>query len=157
MTTFPGGLDDIIADVKQLLLLKDLCSDELGQSHLLDGYRKTASIDGIRQLANQLTKLNDSYPGGLRGYILTARKLLQDSKDGVNPLEGFSPAIPEGEKFELDTVKYRNTEKVGIKLLGKVGFILVAGGLGERLGYKGAKVSPPSTFFGICVVVHDMQ
>lgn len=142
-SAFPEGLDKVIDDVQQLTLLKDLCSDELGQSHLLDGYRKdpSNSVDGVKNLASQLLKLDGGYPGGLRSYIINARRLLQDSKDGVNPLKGFVPAIPEGEKFDdLNTVKYRNTEKVGIKLLGKVGFILVAGGLGERLGYNGAKV-----------------
>ena len=48
--------------------------------------------------------------------------------------------MPEGAKFELGTKEFKSMEKVGIKELGNVGFILVAGGLGERLGYSGAKV-----------------
>jgi UDP-sugar pyrophosphorylase len=146
-SSFPEGLENVVTDGKQLMLLKDLCTDELGQSHLLDGYREDptskTSTEGIQQLCAQLIKLNDGYPGGLSSYIQNAKRLLQGSKDGVNPLKGFVPAIPEGEKFDttdINTVHYRNTEKVGIKLLGNVGFVLVAGGLGERLGYNGAKV-----------------
>jgi UDP-sugar pyrophosphorylase len=48
--------------------------------------------------------------------------------------------VPEGEKFQLGTEDYSATEAIGMTQLGKVGFILVAGGLGERLGYNGTKV-----------------
>ena len=136
------GVKDVIPDAKPLLLLQDLCGN-LGQSHLLDGFRKDPThpdnIQKVQNLAQQLWKLNGAYPGGLKGYIEKAKKLLQDSKDGVNPLDGWSPAVPEGEKFDLGTDLYDATEAEGRKLLGKVGFVLVAGGLGERLGYNGAK------------------
>jgi UDP-sugar pyrophosphorylase len=56
-------------------------------------------------------------------------------------LDGWQPSIPQGESFELGTQEFRTTEKLGIKQLGNVGFVLVAGGLGERLGYNSAKVS----------------
>ena len=82
--------------------------------------------------------LRDSY-----GYQLTSsHSYIQhaDSKDGVNPLDGWTPSVPAGEAFELGTDAYRTTERLGMKELGSVGFVLVAGGLGERLGYKGAKV-----------------
>ena len=152
-SSVPAGVEEILRDSpKQLALLKDLCSDEYGQSHLLDGYRSSSGGDGddaaasdlkdnVRRLARQLAKLDTGYPGGLKNYIVKARQLLEDSKLGVNPLEGWQPSIPDGEKFEeLNTPKYRATEKKGIPLLGQVGFVLVAGGLGERLGYNGAKV-----------------
>lgn len=159
--TLPEGLEAIVRDEEQLALLRDLASDELGQSHLFDAFREAvgptaaaAARDGVQRLANQLTRLDGAYPGGLRQYVSAARALLRDSRDGVNPLAGFVPSIPEGEKFELGTVKYRNTEKVGIKMLGTVGFVLVAGGLGERLGYTGAKVranAPEQVFESVSV------
>ena len=65
---------------------------------------------------------------------------MQDSKNGVNPLDGWAPSVPQGESFELGTDKYKEAEAKGMELLGTVGFVLVAGGLGERLGYNGAKV-----------------
>lgn len=124
-------------------LMEDLCSKEFGQSHLLDAYYAGgdgADDDKLRGLCSQLMKLNGGYTGGLRSYIQKARTLLQNSKDGVNPLDGWSPSVPQGESFELGTDKYHNTENIGMKLLSKVGFVLVAGGLGERLGHNGAKV-----------------
>ena len=151
-SSLPAGVEEILRDSpKELTLLKELCSDEYGQGHLLDGYTSSNSDDAaatdlkdnVRRLAKQLVKLDMGYPGGLKNYIIKARQLLEDSKAGVNPLEGWQPSIPEGEKFEeLNTPKYRATEKKGIPLLGQVGFVLVAGGLGERLGYNGAKVRP---------------
>jgi UDP-sugar pyrophosphorylase len=59
-------------------------------------------------------------------------------------MDGWAPSIPAGESFELGTAEYTNTEKIGIKELGSVGFVLVAGGLGERLGYNGAKIGLPT-------------
>ena len=55
-------------------------------------------------------------------------------------MDGWKPSVPSGQAFEIGTAEYTKTEKKGIRELGKVGFVLVAGGLGERLGYSGAKV-----------------
>ena len=56
-------------------------------------------------------------------------------------MDGWSPSIPQGEAFELGTPEFETTEELGITQIGNVGFVLVAGGLGERLGYNGTKVS----------------
>jgi len=147
-SSLPVNLKDLIPDCTQRAILEDLCSEELGQSHLLDAYCNDgggdAGHDKLRVLCSQLMKLNGCYPGGLRFYIQKARKLLKDSKEGVNPLDGWFPSIPQGESFVLSTDKYHDTEKIGMKLLSKVGFVLVAGGLGERLGYNGAKIELPT-------------
>jgi len=139
-SSLPENLKDVITDETQRALLEDLCSEELGQSHLLDADSQDDDDGKLRGLCQQLVKLNGGYPGGLRSYIEKAKKLLKDSKDGVNPLDGWAPSVPQGESFELGTDKYRDTEERGMQLLSKVGFVLVAGGLGERLGYNGAKV-----------------
>jgi UDP-sugar pyrophosphorylase len=55
-------------------------------------------------------------------------------------LKGWVPSLPLGETFRLGTKEFVKTEKAGIRELGNVGFVLVAGGLGERLGFSGAKV-----------------
>jgi UDP-sugar pyrophosphorylase len=39
---------------------------------------------------------------------------------------------------------------LGLKELDKVGFVLIAGGLGERLGYSGIKIGLP-----VCTVEED--
>lgn len=143
-SSLPENLKDLVTDDAQRALLEDLCSEEFGQSHLLDAYSKDGDDEKLRGLCQQLLKLDGGYPGGLRSYITKAKKLLQDSKNGVNPLHGWSPSVPQGESFELGTDKYCETEKRGMELLSNVGFVLVAGGLGERLGYNGAKIGLPT-------------
>eukprot|EP00980_Cylindrotheca_fusiformis_P008654 scaffold1844_cov124-Cylindrotheca_fusiformis.AAC.3 len=127
-------------------LLSDLTSEEMGQTHLLDGFEDLGDDEfaaRLKELGSQLEELNSGYPGGLREYITKAKKLLESSKQGANPLDGFVPSVPEGEKFQLGTEDYSSTEAVGMTQLGKTGFILVAGGLGERLGYNGTKIGLP--------------
>ena len=139
-SSLPENLKELITDDAERALLEDLCSEEYGQLHLLDAYAKDSDDEKLRGLSQQLLKLDGGYPGGLKSYITKAKKLLQDSKNGVNPLDGWTPAVPQGESFELGTDKYKETEAKGMELFGNVGFVLVAGGLGERLGYNGAKV-----------------
>mmetsp|Transcript_4263 Transcript_4263/g.10134 ORF Transcript_4263/g.10134 Transcript_4263/m.10134 type:complete len:622 (-) Transcript_4263:138-2003(-) len=144
MYLLPENLKDLIPDDAERALLEALCSEEFGQSHLLDAYTEDGDAEKLRELSKQLLKLNGGYTGGLKSYITKAKKLLLDSKNGVNPLDGWAPSVPQGESFELGTDKYAETEAKGMELLGKVGFVLVAGGLGERLGYGGAKIGLPT-------------
>ena len=74
---------------------------------------------------------------------MTARKLLYDASQGVNPLDGWTPEVPTGVSLEPGSVEYNEKEQIGLKELDKVGFVLVAGGLGERLGYSGIKIGLP--------------
>jgi len=41
-------------------------------------------------------------------------------------------------------------EAEGVKQLSKTGFVLIAGGLGERLGYSGIKIDLP-----VCTIAED--
>jgi len=125
-------------------LLKSLASEDLGQSHLFEGWGSLSPEDRLG-VAEQIESLEKAYnSGGLAGYIKNARKLLENSKNGVNPLDGWEPQIPEGEAFQLGSDKYNSTEKKGLSELGSIGFVLVAGGLGERLGYHGIKLELPT-------------
>jgi UDP-sugar pyrophosphorylase len=144
-SSLPEDVTASISDKEELKLLQELVTIG-GQSHLLHAFSKSKDRSKLQALAEQLVKLNKGYAqGGLLGYIDKAKKLLEDSRNGVNPLDGWKPSVPKGEKFDLGTEKYDSTEAEGMKLLGKVGFILVAGGLGERLGYNGAKVNAFAT------------
>lgn len=119
-------------------LVNKLCS--LGQEHLFENWSETPKSTRVK-LAAQLESLDKEYSdGGLERYIKNARRLLENSKKGINPMEGWYPSVPQGEMFELGTKDYGETEAIGMKELGKTGFVLVAGGLGERLGYSSIKV-----------------
>ena len=54
-----------------------------------------------RRLLLQLHSLDASISGGLVGYVHRAAALLQDSQEGKNPLEGFTPSVPAGHELQL--------------------------------------------------------
>jgi len=118
---------------------------ELGQSHIFEEWDIIPMSDR-KALAKQLLALDEEYSagGGLAGYIANAKKLLENSKKGVNPLADWKPEVPVGEAFTLGTPEYAETEKIGMKEMGYCGFVLVAGGLGERLGYSSIKIGLPT-------------
>ena len=111
----------------------------------------TADPDKRRLLA-QLASLDAAYSGGgLPGYCANAARLLADSRVGANPFTGLVPRVPDGEALEFGTPAYRTAEDAGALAAGKAGFVLVAGGLGERLGYSGIKLAlPADTARGAC-------
>lgn len=125
-------------------LVRLLCSSELGQAHLFKDWPTGDDGDTSpavkRRFVEQLERLDNSYPTGLIGYVNNARKLLEKSRKGINPLKGWVPSVPKGKSLELGTDEYDKMEALGRHELGTVGFVLVAGGLGERLGYSNIKV-----------------
>lgn len=97
----------------------------------------------------QLADLDASYPGGLKAYLSKARNLLKESADGTNPFSDFEASIPSGESLSYDSpvgddhtgMTFNEAEQQGLTGIKDVAFVLVAGGLGERLGYSGIKLS----------------
>jgi len=92
----------------------------------------------------QLADLDDSYPGGLTAYLNKAKQLLKESADGTNPFSDYEALVPEGEHLSFDeegTMDFAEAEELGLEGIGDVALVLVAGGLGERLGYSGIKLS----------------
>ena len=137
-------------------LAKLLCSKEMGQGHLFKDWPATDEGNDVspaikRRFVEQLEKLNEAYPTGLIGYIKNARTLLDSSRRGLNPLQGWSPSVPKGMSLELGTEEYDKMETIGRHELGSVGFVLVAGGLGERLGYGDIKVRVMCVCLCVCV------
>lgn len=117
----------------------------------------------------QVKALEGGYPGGLSAYLANARSLLKASAAGDNPFAGMTPEVPTGVELDYATPDFMAAEEVGLALFKDCAFVLVAGvsgaaaeycnvrsthgkccpsprvsgGLGERLGYKGIKLSLP--------------
>lgn len=107
--------------------------------------------DDKRRLISQLKHLDKSYVGGLPQYIRNARKLLNESHKGINPFENCVPHVPEGENLDFGSSDFFEFENRGVSAAGNAGFVLVAGGLGERLGYSGIKLALPcESASGMC-------
>ncbi|KAL5704498.1 UTP-monosaccharide-1-phosphate uridylyltransferase [Ranunculus cassubicifolius] len=125
---------------------------DMGQIHLFEHWPEPGIDDAEKKsFFDQVSKLNTSYPGGLASYIQNARKLLSDSKAGKNPFDGFTPSVPSGEILTFGDDNFLMMEEAGVKEARNAAFVLVAGGLGERLGYNGIKLALPSeSTTGIC-------
>lgn len=78
-------------------------------------------------------------------YVLRARRFLEDSKNNVNPFDNYKPEVPHGVDLHPGEELFDEMEELGLHELEKVCFVLIAGGLGERLGYSGIKIDLPVT------------
>ncbi len=87
--------------------------------------------------------LDSVTPGGLVDYCQRAKQFLENSKNNVNPFDGFKPEVPTGVNLAPGSPDMDEMEALGLKELKHLGFVLIAGGLGERLGYSGIKVDLP--------------
>ncbi|PSS00115.1 UDP-sugar pyrophosphorylase [Actinidia chinensis var. chinensis] len=132
---------------------------EMGQSHLFEHWPEPGVDDDEKKtFLNQVALLDASYPGGLISYIKTARELLADSKAGKNPFDGFTPSVPSGESLTFGDDNFIRFEKAGVREARNAAFVLVAGGLGERLGYNGIKVAlPRESTTGTCFLKHYIE
>mmetsp|Transcript_3135 Transcript_3135/g.4413 ORF Transcript_3135/g.4413 Transcript_3135/m.4413 type:complete len:455 (+) Transcript_3135:98-1462(+) len=146
--SIPAGLEAFFPQMSesQITLSSALCSPPTNQCHLFEKWSdESSSASDKKALIEQLERMDSSYPnGGLVAYVANAKKLLENSRKGVNPLEGWSPSVPTGETFDLRTEEYNTFESLGSSEMGKCGFVLVAGGLGERLGYSNIKLGLPT-------------
>ena len=117
---------------------------DCGQSHLFAGWAP-AGQDEDKKAAffAQVTALQHNYPGGVAAYCKNARELLRSSAAGENPFDGMKPEFPAGRKFEYASPEFIAAEETGLRVFRNCALVLVAGGLGERLGYTDIKVSLP--------------
>eukprot|EP00756_Hemistasia_phaeocysticola_P005684 Hpha_TRINITY_DN13453_c0_g2::TRINITY_DN13453_c0_g2_i1::g.131071::m.131071/K12447/USP; UDP-sugar pyrophosphorylase len=148
----PGGATP--EQLRVFALLK-----EIGQGHLFvdwpeDGSKMQEKVG----LLDQASRLDNSYPGGLRAYVANAKRLLAESRDGVNAFAAYKPEVPEGINITFPSPEFRRLEKLGIAEVGHCAVVLVAGGLGERLGYSGIKVElPVQTVTGVSFIEYYLQ
>jgi UDP-sugar pyrophosphorylase len=132
--TPPWGLPEPLVKILHLLtksqrkLLIALCVSEGKRvHHLFDRWTGNISPSLKKILVEQLESIDRAYPfGGLVGYLTNARDILEKKKNVVNPLEGWNPVAPLGEAFHLDTKDYTEVEKLGMRELNAVGFVVVA-------------------------------
>ena len=114
------------------------------QHHLFADWDAPGTRDDAKKcyLATLLTA-HRSYPGGLPAYIRNARILLADAAAARNPFEGCIPEQPDLVDLSQFGADYEKAEQVGFQQFANTAVVLVAGGLGERLGYQGIKLDIP--------------
>lgn len=124
------------------VLISELLAN--GQEHLFAEWDAPGVNDNVKAAFLQsMTHINESYPGGLAGYISNARKLLAEAAAETNPFGGFIPEQPDTVDLTRFNAEYDHYEALGQAHFSKTAVVLVAGGLGERLGYSGIKLDIP--------------
>ena len=123
-------------DAKSVLkLLK-----ELNQDHIISRY-KSSSKEEQKEFIIQFNKLDKVCRGGIKDYLQRAKVLLEDSKNKVNNFSETTIEIPyDIPHIEIGTDEFFELDKLGFEQIKNTVFVLVAGGLGERLGYTGIKI-----------------
>jgi len=151
---YSGILENIkmnILSESEIILFEKLVEED--QAHLFKDWDSPGKNDREKKIFfDKLLSIDAVYPGGLVEYIRRSRELLDKAKNGENPYAGFTPGKPETiNLLELNN-KYLEYEEIGMRHLDKIGFVLVAGGMGERLGYPGIKLDIP--FESICLTTY---
>lgn len=120
------------------------------QEELINYIKGISNKEGQDKIAAQVCKLAITTPTGLKNYLSRGRDLLEASRKGDNPFSSMKPEVPEGVFLKPGEAAMDKYEAAGIKELAKTGFVLIAGGLGERLGYSGIKIDLP-----VCTIEKD--
>ena len=97
---------------------------ECGQEHLFEHWPAPGDADeDKKRFMAQATTCDAGYPGGIASYVSNARKLLEDSKRGVNPFDGWTPSVPDGIVVDYASAEHKKLEKLGMQEIGSAAFV----------------------------------
>ena len=139
---YPASLSDIKSFSPADAALVDVLLGA-GQAHLFANWQPGADAEKKRAFFDSVRALEANYPGGVTAYAANARELLRSSAAGENPFAGMRPEVPDLVRHDYASPGFVAAEERGLTLVRDSAFVLVAGGLGERLGYTDIKVSLP--------------
>lgn len=103
------------------------------------------STDGPLEKKGDLTG-RQAPCGGPYQYVFCAA--------GRNAFDGYTPSVPEGERLDFGSDRFMTLEGRGLAAAADTAFVLVAGGLGERLGYQGERPAKVAT---ACCGLHTIS
>ena len=114
--------------------------EELGQNHIISKFR-TVSKQEQQDFISQINKLDKACRGGIKDYLKRAKILLENSKNKVDSFNDYLIEVPDDiPHVDIGSEHFYELDKLGFNQLKDTVFVLVAGGLGERLGYTGIKI-----------------
>ena len=114
--------------------------EEVGQNEIVSKL-KDVSKEEQKQFVNQVNELDKICRGGIKDYIKRAKVLLENNSKKINSFHDYKIEVP----YDIPHIKvgdeeFYELEKIGFNELKNTVFVLIAGGLGERLGYDGIKI-----------------
>ena len=112
---------------------------ELNQIEIIEKY-KISNEEEKKKFIEQFNYLEKTTPGGIKDYIKRAKILLEESKNNINPFKDYTPEVPLGFDIKVGSDQFYELDKLGFEQIENTVFVLVAGGLGERLGYPDIKI-----------------
>ena len=112
---------------------------ELNQIEIIEKY-KISNEEEKKKFIEQFNYLEKATPGGIKDYIKRAKILLEESKNNINPFKDYTPEVPLGFDIKVGSDQFYELDKLGFEQIENTVFVLVAGGLGERLGYPDIKI-----------------
>jgi UDP-sugar pyrophosphorylase len=99
-----------------------------------------AAQSAKENLAKDIFKFEKEYPGGLVAYHEKIVTLMEEFIQGKTKYDNVELKVPPTVNLDWDHLDdIRSSDLVGIPSMKKCAFFLLAGGLGERLGYNGTK------------------
>jgi UDP-sugar pyrophosphorylase len=139
-----------------LKALRDVLSNELDQQHLFPASDRDSATQLVR--LQELAAFESSYPGGIVAYLKNAKRLLAEAK-AAESLEFSSveqpPIVIHAPSLLTRSEELCELEAASGEVMRHSVFVLVAGGLGERLGFSGIKTSlPVDTASGVSFLEH---
>jgi len=135
-------VEGVISQKEHLDIIRTLLL--LNQAHLFEEWDEPG-VNDEKKIAflNQMVELDKNYPEGLAVHQKNAKALLEKSARGENPFDGFVPELPEGVQIKGVNDDFIEKQDSGLKQVNKTAFVMVAGGVGDRLGYDGIKIDIP--------------
>lgn len=122
--------------------LKDVIEllEETDQKEIISKL-KEVNKEEQKEFVKQINDLDKVCRGGIKDYIKRAKLLLENNKNKQNSFHQYKIEVPlDIPHMDIGSEEFYELEKLGFKQLKNSVFVLVAGGLGERLGYKGIKI-----------------
>ena len=114
--------------------------EEVDQEEIISKLKKV-SIKEQNEFVKQINELDKACRGGIKDYIKRAKILLENSKNKQNSFHQYKIEVPYNiPRIDIGSKEFYELEELGFKEIKDSVFVLVAGGLGERLGYKGIKI-----------------
>ena len=113
---------------------------ELGQEEIISRFQRASSKEK-NDFISQVNRLDKACRGGIKDYLKRAKILLEKSKQNVNYFHDYKVEIPDDiPHIDIGSEEFYELDQLGFDQIKDTVFVLVAGGLGERLGYSGIEI-----------------